>query len=519
MERQPGGKAFDRSEWLVCVLLFVLTAISRVPFRSHILYSWDSVNYAFGMRHFDVLTEQPQPPGYIVYVWLARLVDALAHDANAAMVLISIVAGALAAVALYLLGRLLFGRAAALAAAVLLSTSPLFWFYGDIALPHTLDAALILIALWLLYRTRRGEPDMIWPAAVVLALAGGVRPQTLVFLAPVTAFAVWRAGWWRLLGAVLVGATLCLGWVLPLIGSAGGLRPYLHKLSTYSARFEVDTSLLRGAGLAGLQHNVGKLVTYTLFACAAALLPLLVYAALRASRHRCADLEGPPPAPGRSLFLVLWAAPPLLYYTIVQMGQQGMILIFLPIAFLLAGAAAARLATGRRFWLALACLGVLNAGVFILLPAQPPGLRGQHLPVSQTIRDNDRYYSLRFADIRSRFTAQSTAVVADNWRHVEYYLPGYELLRLGAENDAVGAGRPRGWPGDGLLTTSGLGLDTGSGPPTLVLFDGDDSALFDGLAGVDTVSWPGAGSMRLYRWPPRTALLYSGDLLEAVPDP
>ena len=66
---QRGGDALLR-RWgpLACVLLFVITALSRLPFRSSILYPWDSVNYAFGMRRFDVLAEQPQPPGYIVYV-------------------------------------------------------------------------------------------------------------------------------------------------------------------------------------------------------------------------------------------------------------------------------------------------------------------------------------------------------------------------------------------------------------------------------------------------------------------
>ena len=521
--QRNGGEALKRQDLLLCVLAFALTAASRLPFRSHILYSWDSVNYAFGMRHFNVLTEQPQPPGYIVYAWLARLVDTLTHDANAAMVWISVAAGALATVALYLLGRRLFGRTAGLAAAVLLATSPLFWFYGEIALPHTLDAALILTYLWLLWRVRSGELGMIWPATVVLAIAGGIRPQTLVFLLPVTVFAVWRAGWRRLLGAALLGALLCLAWFLPLVDSAGGLRPYLSKLSSYSQRFEVSTSVLRGAGLAGLQHNLTKLLTYTLFATAAALLPLLLYAALRVWRHgQPAPDTDPAPSsarPRRALFIALWAGPVLTYYALILMGQQGMILIFLPIVFLLAGAAAIRVTAGRRLWLLLACLGLLNASVFLFLPTQPLGLHAQHLPVRQTIRQNDRYYSLRFAGIAARLPAPSSAIIADNWRHVEYYLPGYKLLRLGAEADPAGAGRPSGWPGNGVLTASDLGLDTVSGRPVLVLFDGDDSALFDDLDGVETVSWPGAGGIKLYRWPPRTVLLYSGDRLEASTHP
>jgi hypothetical protein len=519
---RAGFEETKRQDVLLCVLLFALSAASRLPFRSSILYSWDSVNYAFGMRQFDVLAEQPQPPGYIVYVWLARIVDASTHEANAALVWISVAAGAVAIVALYLLGRRLFGRAAGLAAAVLLATSPLFWFYGEIALPHALDAALVLTSLWLLWRVRVGEHDMIWPAALVLAAAGGVRPQTLVFLLPVTVFSVWRAGWWRLLGATLLGAALCLAWFLPLIGSAGGLHSYLSKLSSYSARFEISTSVLRGAGLTGLQHNLLKLITYALFASAAALLPLLVYGALWIWRRRppASDAGSSPSSshPRRALFLVLWAGPVLLYYAFIHMGQQGMILIFLPVVCLLAAAVAVRITAGRRLWLMIVCLGLLNASVFFFLPAQLPGLGAQHLPVSETIRQNDSYYSLRFAYAAAHVPARDSAIIAANWRHVEYYLPDYELLRLGAEADPAGAGRPSGWPGDGVLTLSGLGLAGGTPPYTLILFDGDESALFDSLDGVETVSWPGAGSMKFYNWPPGTALDYTGDQLVAVPE-
>ena len=65
------------------VSLFVGTLLSRIPFRSQVLYHWDSVNFAFAMRRFDIGAEQPQPPGYIAYVWLCRLVDLLFGDLGA----------------------------------------------------------------------------------------------------------------------------------------------------------------------------------------------------------------------------------------------------------------------------------------------------------------------------------------------------------------------------------------------------------------------------------------------------
>ena len=141
--------------------LFALTMVSRIPFRSRILYHWDSVNLANGLARLDVLNEHPQPPGYIVYVWLCRLVSvatggAAAADANSSMVWVSVVASGGAVALLYLLATDLSGRRQGVVAALMLASSPLFWFYGEIALPHALDAFLVIAAVWLLARVRRG---------------------------------------------------------------------------------------------------------------------------------------------------------------------------------------------------------------------------------------------------------------------------------------------------------------------------------------------------------------------------
>jgi uncharacterized membrane protein len=178
---------------LVLMLAFG-TLLSRFLFRSQILYHWDSVNFAYAMREFSVAKEQPHPPGYIVYVWLCRVVDLLFHDAQITMVWISIIASALAVVALFYLGKAMWNRRVGLIAALLLASSPLFWFYGEIALPHTIDTFLVILSVWWLYEGVRGNDRYLLPAVVALGIAGGVRQQTLVFLAPLGPFAVRRIG-------------------------------------------------------------------------------------------------------------------------------------------------------------------------------------------------------------------------------------------------------------------------------------------------------------------------------------
>lgn len=181
----------------IAVGLFVLTLVTRVPFRSQILFHWDSVNFAYGMREFSVVKEQPQPPGYIVYVWFCRLIDVLFGDPQTTMVWISVFASALAVPCIFCLGRSMFDARTGLVAALFLMTSPLFWFYGEIALPHSVDTLLVIVGGWWLYEVMKGQRRYLYPAIVLLAVAGGVRQQTLVFLAPLILFALRKVGWKR----------------------------------------------------------------------------------------------------------------------------------------------------------------------------------------------------------------------------------------------------------------------------------------------------------------------------------
>ena len=37
-----------RTSWSTTILFFIAGILLRLPFRSHFLYHWDSVNFAFG---------------------------------------------------------------------------------------------------------------------------------------------------------------------------------------------------------------------------------------------------------------------------------------------------------------------------------------------------------------------------------------------------------------------------------------------------------------------------------------
>src|SRR5919109_1389865 len=139
------------------VLLAVLTGLSRLPFRSHILYNWDAVQFALALGEYDVAKHQPHPPGYILYVALARLANAWVADPALAYVVLAVVFSGLTTFVVFYLARAMYGRATALAAAAVLAVSPLFWFYGTVGLSYTAEALFATIVASFAWRAARGS--------------------------------------------------------------------------------------------------------------------------------------------------------------------------------------------------------------------------------------------------------------------------------------------------------------------------------------------------------------------------
>jgi hypothetical protein len=110
------------------VFLTGAVAISRWVFRSHYLYDIDSVNFALAMRRFDPHVHQPHPPGYFLYVCLGWLLNTVFHDANLALVVLSILASCGAAILIYEIALEWFGPVAARFSGALFLLSPLAWF-------------------------------------------------------------------------------------------------------------------------------------------------------------------------------------------------------------------------------------------------------------------------------------------------------------------------------------------------------------------------------------------------------
>ncbi len=217
-------------------LLAALFLALHLPFLPRSLEDVDSINFALGIRDFDVARHQPHPPGYPLFILAAKALNLLLGSEVAALSLLSVAAGAGAAFALLALFAALdresnpawFTWLASLAVLV----SPLFWLTAARPLSDVagLSASLGVQALCVTARTRR----RLMVAALLGGLAMGVRSQVAWLTLPVlflAAVRLDRAHRGRVLAvAVIAYGTGVLLWLAPVAALSGGLRPYWDAL-------------------------------------------------------------------------------------------------------------------------------------------------------------------------------------------------------------------------------------------------------------------------------------------------
>ena len=218
-----------RRRWMESALLVGAVAATRFAFRSHYLYDIDSVNFALGMDHFDPRSYQPHPPGYFLYVAMGHLLNLAIHNANLALVVLSILASCGTVLLVYQLGLEWFGVGAARFAVGLFLLSPLAWFHGTVALTYSVEALFSAAVGLLCWRIYCGQRNFVFAAAILLGISAGVRPSSLLFLGPLFLFSLLHAPERRVAGIVVLTATI-LAWFLPMIASSGGFDAYFGAL-------------------------------------------------------------------------------------------------------------------------------------------------------------------------------------------------------------------------------------------------------------------------------------------------
>jgi len=407
----------ERRNYLIdCAGLAVIVAVTRVICRSRYLYDIDSVNFALALDFFSPKLHQPHPPGYFLYVCSGRVLQALFHDANDALVALSILASCAAVTVIYLLTRNWFGRRAALFAGGLFVFSPLCWFHGIVALTYIVEAFFSASVGYLCWRGYTGNPNWLIAAAVTLGVSAGFRPSSLLFLGLLWLFSLLKAGTrTRLLALAVLGVTL-LAWGIPMLHAAGGLRTYFAALNLLWRGVPAKDAIGITSPILSLARMLTIIgVAVLCFGCGSA----FVFRKLPAADPRRRQ---------RIIFTWTWIGPGLLFFSFVffLFVNSGYLLLLSPPLFAWLGAGAADW-WGRarlRHSLKAACLAgaaALHVCAFLF---------GPWYSSLRSVRQFEADLSGRIAAVRQRFKPSDTLIVGFDshflgYRHAAYYLPEF----------------------------------------------------------------------------------------------
>ncbi|PYR36409.1 MAG: hypothetical protein DMF90_10225, partial [Acidobacteria bacterium] len=217
--------------------LIALFVGSHLWFLPRSLEDIDSINFAFGVRDFDVARHQPHPPGYPVFIAVARVLRPLVPGELQALSVASALAAGLALAGMLRLFPFLNtgpeSEPAARTATVLAAACPLFWLTSVRPLSDMtgLAAAIAVQGLILSSRSVRS----LGVAALLAGIAAGVRSQVVWLTLPLLARGlalVPAAERGRATGLVLAGvAGGALLWLVPVVVDTGGVLAYWRVLA------------------------------------------------------------------------------------------------------------------------------------------------------------------------------------------------------------------------------------------------------------------------------------------------
>ncbi len=320
-----------RRPWFVAILFSVVILATRWPLAPGQLFTFDDVNLAYSVGHFDIRMSQPHPPGYPLFVMEMRVLSWL-HFRRAESILLALaLLGSVAALLLvYYCGNCILGADSGFWAACILVLHPVFWHAGVTSALRVQLAVVSLAVGTCCWNAWRGEARWVAWSALALGIGAGIRPETGPLLFPLWAVCALRAPLsWRERGkALLVMGATVLVWLAPAMLASGGPIGFVRANLDYVSDQASVSSGLFGASDSRWRTSITQLLVWTFCGLTAWTLPAVLAWRRDSGWNLGADKLG---------FMALWVAPSLLFAIVVHVEDPGHTLAMVPVVSLVGG--------------------------------------------------------------------------------------------------------------------------------------------------------------------------------------
>lgn len=414
----------------ILFFLVLLSVFLRLPFTSKVLYCWDSVQFALATENYNVSLYQPHPPGYFLYVVLAKLLNYIFNDINFTLNFISILFSTLSVAFLFLLAKRMYNTSIAIVSSLFLMTSPILWFSSEVSLPYTAECFFSVLVAYFCFLSLQDEKYILY-STIFLGIAFGVRQNLILFLLPLWIYsATYKLQIKKLFLYLFVLVLVCLASFIPMIYLSGGIKPYFSALSvqtSYVFQFSVFVK-----GFPALIDNTTDVLTSVFFGglCAASFILIPYFYKIKTSPF---TVHG-----SHFMIFLLWILPSFLFYCFVFIDPPAYTLTFLPAIFIIFAVMLEKVAitvekiSCNKFSKNIIMLFFLflivsiNSVIFVL--NFPPVIEKNNANWNTKQKIIQKYFSPQNTIILTSFKREKH--IPNYFRHFMYYMSRYKTLFL-----------------------------------------------------------------------------------------
>jgi hypothetical protein len=343
----------------------------------------------------------------------------------------------------YYLGKDIFDRKTGIIAAAVALTSPNLWFHGEIALTYVVEAFFSTFVALLCWRIYKGKHSYIWLSVLALAVAGGIRQNTMVFLLPLWLFSVKGVPIRKTIASLGVLVVSCLLWFVPMVYMTGGWHAYQDAFRELWL-FNTGHVSVFEKGWATFKIFSSSVSRFTLYGIGAGVfvLGLALYSLVRNKRLASLDRK-------KIAYFSLWILPSFFFYLLIFIhpANPGYVLIYLPALFILLASSAEYLGAHMKSimrrdlatHIAIAVI-IFNTAFFFL---------SRHPVTYQEIRTHDSHMLIMLTGIKQHNPDEVAIFVGPyvfyGYRQIMYYLPEYRVYQVDVRVLPTGEERKTFW--------------------------------------------------------------------------